>query len=367
MKKIKKIKYYIIAPVMVLFCFLLLQNVKAIDFNSQIKNLESQNENHGNTADMLRKKADSLSGEVSVLESEKNNLQKLIGQTSLEIKKLEKEIIKTEQEIEHNKDLLGEVLADLAIAKDKSLLERITTSQSIGDFFDKEAQLDSLQTGVKAKNKIIRDQRSELKTKKSNKSALFEEQNLKKQEIIAKETEKQNLLSQTKNDEQAYKNLIQSNNKKIEELREQQRLANLKAARGRGVVAGDPNRGGYPAYLDYPHAQDSLVDPWGMYNRECVSYTAWKVHQSGKRMPYWGGRGNAKQWPSSARTDGIKTGSVPKVGSVAIWMHGYYGHAMWVERINKNGTVHVSQYNFNVDGRYSEMDINANSAIYIYF
>ena len=145
-----------------------------------------------------------------------------------------------------------------------------------------------------------------------------------------------------------------------------------------GVVAGDPSRGGYPASsrspwggnwgTDYPI--DNTIDNWGMYNRECVSYTAWKVAASGRRMPYWGGRGNANQWPSSAQADGIPTGSTPRVGSVAIRMSGYYGHAMYVERINNDGTVHVSQFNWLVNGqsgRYSEMDISSYGLVFVYF
>jgi surface antigen len=132
------------------------------------------------------------------------------------------------------------------------------------------------------------------------------------------------------------------------------------------VVAGDPNHGGYPAKWDSPVAQDSLVDSWGMYNRECVSYAAWKVYQTYGNMPFWGGVGNANQWLSDARNSGIPTGGVPQVHSVAISMHGYYGHAMWVEKVSGD-MVYVSQYNYDLHGHYSEMWVNASQFTYIYF
>lgn len=132
------------------------------------------------------------------------------------------------------------------------------------------------------------------------------------------------------------------------------------------VVAGDAKRGGYPAKYDAPVAQDSLVDSWGMYNRECVSYTAWKVYQTFGTMPNWGGVGNANQWPADARAAGIATGSTPQVHSVAISMRGYYGHAMWVEQVSGN-MVYVSQYNYDLHGNYSEMWVNASQFTYIYF
>lgn len=132
------------------------------------------------------------------------------------------------------------------------------------------------------------------------------------------------------------------------------------------VVAGDPKRGGYPAKWDAPVAQDSLLDSWGMYNRECVSYTAWKVYQTFGNMPNWGGVGNANQWLADARRAGIATGSTPQVHSVAISMRGYYGHAMWVEQVSGD-MIYVSQYNYDLHGNYSEMWVNASQFTYIYF
>lgn len=131
------------------------------------------------------------------------------------------------------------------------------------------------------------------------------------------------------------------------------------------VVAGDPNHGGYPAKWDYA-PQDSSVDQWGMYNRECVSYVAWKVFQTFGDMPYWGGVGNANQWVNDARRAGIPTGSAPRVHAVAVSTSGYYGHAMWVEAVNGN-MIYVSQYNYDLSGHYSEMWVNGSGFTYIYF
>lgn len=131
------------------------------------------------------------------------------------------------------------------------------------------------------------------------------------------------------------------------------------------VVAGDPSHGGYPARWDNAR-QDSLIDSWGMYNRECVSYAAWKVFQTYGHMPYWGGVGNANQWVRNARNTGIPTSSVPKVGSVAISMRGYYGHAMWVEAV-KGDMIYISQYNWDLRGHYSEMWVSSANLTYIYF
>jgi surface antigen len=123
--------------------------------------------------------------------------------------------------------------------------------------------------------------------------------------------------------------------------------------------------GGYPQqWCSAP--KDSIVDSWGMYNRESVSYTAFKVASSGRTMPYWGGHGNANQWPSSAQAAGIPVDGVPKAGDVAISMAGPYGHAMYVEGVS-GSKIFVSQYDYSGNGEYSTMTISAAGLYFIHF
>ncbi len=160
--------------------------------------------------------------------------------------------------------------------------------------------------------------------------------------------------------------LKQLNEQKQQEIK-QLLAAQLVANRGLAgsVVAGDAQHGGYPTQWNRT-AQDSLLDSWGMYNRECVSYAAWKVHQTYGMMPYWGGIGNANEWVRNAKTASIPISATPRVHSVAISMRGYYGHAMWVEAV-KGNMIYVSQYNYDLRGHYSEMWVKDSDLTYIYF
>jgi surface antigen len=127
---------------------------------------------------------------------------------------------------------------------------------------------------------------------------------------------------------------------------------------GSRLIAGNNGDDTYPNnWRSAP--QDSMLDNWGMFNRECVSYTAWKVYESGRNMPYWGGSGNANQWPGDARAAGIPVDGNPKVGDVAIKPSGPYGHAMYVEHVYSDGSIYVSQYNAQLNGTYSEAIISA--------
>ena len=110
---------------------------------------------------------------------------------------------------------------------------------------------------------------------------------------------------------------------------------------------------------------DSVVDDWGMYNRECVSYTAYRVAASGRSMPY--GFGDANQWPEKARAYGIAVDNMPRVGDVAIKSDTQRGHSMYVEAINSDGKLVVSQYNTDKIGTYSKETIAPNSLEFIHF
>ena len=92
--------------------------------------------------------------------------------------------------------------------------------------------------------------------------------------MVAKKAEQANLLAKTRGSEAAFNSLIGQQNSQISSLRAQQAAANASRLRSYGgsVTAGDPSHGGYPS-LWANASQDSLVDSWGMYNRECLLAT----------------------------------------------------------------------------------------------
>lgn len=115
-------------------------------------------------------------------------------------------------------------------------------------------------------------------------------------------------------------------------------------------------------------AQDSLIDPWGEYNRECTSFVAWRLHYSnGFEMPF---HDNAYLWKSDAQNRGYTVDTNPALGAVAWWGQSTqhpYGHVAWVESIS-GSNVTVEQYNATSKGTYSEQTLAASSVDgYIHF
>jgi surface antigen len=137
---------------------------------------------------------------------------------------------------------------------------------------------------------------------------------------------------------------------------------------------------------DYPvdlklAAPDSLVDPWQFYNRECVSFVAWRlnVQMGWKPGEPWKfssatldmtGNGNANNWGVYAARKGYKVDSNPAPGAVAWWggavnngiITGPIGHVAIVSKVNDNGTVDIEQYNASPPYAYSTMTIPTGSA-----
>lgn len=117
---------------------------------------------------------------------------------------------------------------------------------------------------------------------------------------------------------------------------------------------------------DYPAqwrnaAQDSTIDSWGYYNRECTSFVAWRLHaRNGFEMPR--AIGNAGSWGSWFSAHGYAVNGTPGVGAIAESS----GHVAWVEAVNGDGTVTIEEYNYNYNGTYNERRVAASTFHYIH-
>lgn len=125
---------------------------------------------------------------------------------------------------------------------------------------------------------------------------------------------------------------------------------------------------------DYPSkwrdaVQDSLIDDWLYYNRECVSFVAWRLSQkkkfqgkSPKEVPFYH-LGNAWDWNSVA---GTYAQSEPKAGDVALfspgtWGAGPVGHVAYVSKVDGDN-VYIEDYNAgNPAGHYHTHTITKNT------
>ncbi len=337
-------------------------------FDDQINGIESEIASYQQQANDIRARGDTLQNALDAITAEKNTLQAQIDLNQAKFDQLTADIKTNEEKLDRQKRTLNKTVAQIYANGDTTPIVMLASSKNIGEYVSAQEVRGSVRDQMKTAMDQVKKLKAELAKQKKEIEAVLADQTKQREVLAAKEAEQADLVAKTRGEEAAYQNLISTKNSEISSLRQQQAAANAAAASTynvNGLTAG-VGCGGYPA-IWCNAAQDSLVDNWGMYNRECVSYTAWKVAASGRHMPYWGGNGNANQWPSSAAASGIPTGSTPVVGSVAIMYVGYYGHAMYVERINGDGTIHVSQFNWGIRGEYTEMNVSPSGLTFIYF
>ncbi|MDR1970069.1 MAG: CHAP domain-containing protein [Candidatus Nomurabacteria bacterium] len=329
------------------------QPVAANYYEQRIAKLRNEISNYSKRAKELAEQVDSLSNAIALLQVQQDSLLAEINLNKAKIDELKNEIAINEVKLEEQGAVLGDTLVDMHLDKRITPLEILASSKNLSDYVDKQAQQATVKEQVNSSIQRINELKKLLQNEKATVEKLLADQENRYGQLASMKQQQKELLSATQGQEETYKKLTAKNKKEIERLQAEQVRINQSSTGGGTVVAGDPNRGGYPAYLNNAR-KDALVDPWGMYNRECVSYVAWKVHQNYGNMPYWGGIGNANQWLGNAARFGIPYGSTPKPGSVAAFNGGRWGHVAWVESVNDNGTINLSEYNWGGDGLYHE-------------
>jgi len=349
--------------------------VGADQFDSQIQQLQQQNASSQSAANDLAAQATSYQDAINKMQLQINGLQQSIVDNQLASDKLQQQIDKAQADLTQEKQVLGENIKAMYLEGQISTLEILASSQNISDFVNKQEYRNSVQSKVKDTLDKINALKVQLDLQQKELKAAIDTLQNQESQLSSTQTQQQNMLSYTEGQKAAYDQQITANSSKIAELRRQQIIANSRNVVGVTTYGGSCG-GGYPGTVAGPYGywgcnfeKDNNIDNWGMFNRECVSYTAYRVAASGRYMPNWGGVGDANQWPGDANAAGIPLdyGGNARVGDVAISTAGTWGHAMYVESVNGDGTVTVSQYNQDFQGNYSVNTRSESSLYFIHF
>lgn len=351
--------------------------VKADQYQDQINALESQNSNTQSLIDSLQGQASSYQDAINILDSQVSGLQQSISDNQAKQTQLQQQITTTQQQISQDKQELADDIKTMYISGSATPIEELATSNNLSTYVDQQVAYEEVQDDLNSLITKISTLQNSLQQQNEQLTIVINTEKQQNDQLSSDLSQQQQLLAYNQSQQDTYNQQIQANQKQISVLQQEQIAAN-RALVSTGVVDASGSCGGsYPATAsgpigpwgcDYP--LDSSLDNWGMDNRECVSYTAWMVYSTYGYMPYWGGSGNANEWPSDAAAAGIPTGSTPEVNSVAIYMGGSgdpYGHAMWVKSVNSDGTITVDQYNLYYDGNFYETTIPSSGLVYIYF
>ncbi|HEM3474518.1 TPA: CHAP domain-containing protein [Streptococcus suis] len=105
------------------------------------------------------------------------------------------------------------------------------------------------------------------------------------------------------------------------------------------------------------------------------TYPAGQCTWGAKEMAPWVGNywGNGGDWATSAAALGYEVGTTPKVGAIAVWTDGGYGHVAYVTDVAANGHIQVKESNYggvyypsNVRGFFDPTTTSEGTVSYIY-
>lgn len=342
--------------------------VHADQYDAKINVLSQQNAAASGVLNGLETQAGSYQAVINQLQSQINAIQGQIADNQAQQAQLQQQIASDQQQIDLKKQQLSATVKAMYIDGQTTTIEELASSKNLSDYVDKEEYRTAVQNQLDAKIKEIAVLQSQLQDKKQQVDQLLASEKAQNAQLGNDQAQQGQLLAYNHGQQSAYNQQISANSSQIAKLRQEQIAANARfiGSSGGGIPSGGSVcGGGYPGvWCNAP--QDSIIDSWGMYNRECVSYTAFKVAASGRYMPYWGGSGNANQWPGNARAAGIPMdyGGGARPGDVAISTAGFYGHAMYVESVNSNDTINISQYNASLNGTYSTRSGVSQSGLY---
>jgi len=358
------------------------QKASADQYDDRISALQRQIEAYDAQAAQLHAQSENLQSAIAALQIQAASIQAQIDISQAQYDKLTAQISETEQKIKTNQDALGLTIAKMYVDDKITPIEMLASSKNISEFIDKQEYRSSVRDQLTTTISKIKSLKVQLTKQKDDIKTVLDKHTAEKNSLVATQNQQQDLLSQTQGQESAYQSLIaQAKNQMAADTAARQAYyQSLLKSGGNGSSGVSGNfhysnwsgnqgcSGGYP----YCGPQDSGIDPWGLYNRECVSYVAWALSaRFGKYVGNFSGSGNAYEWVWSAPNySGAVRVSDPQPGDAVILpaspSFSPLGHAMIIESVS-GSTIHVSQYNFYGTGEYSTMDIQNSGIVLLRF
>jgi|SRR3989344_1073810 len=191
---------------------------------AQIKQLEAEISQYNKEVENASKQATTLKNTLKTLDLTQKKIttdisltDKKISKTSLTIEELGGEIGVTENHIGLNKDAIISAFQDRKILEDAGVVIMLLSNKNVHDIWNDIDETEQIQNEIRNKSAELKVLHENLETKKSamegqKKNLVVLKQDLtgKKQAVEYTKQEKSNLLSQTKNKEELFKELVKT-------------------------------------------------------------------------------------------------------------------------------------------------------------
>lgn len=296
-----------------------------------------------NEAKEYANKAESVSQVISQLDAEIGSLNAEIAANEVKVKELNAEIEANEAKLAETQAALAEMLVNMHFSGDSEPITILAGSKTISDYAEKQAREDVAKQEIAAASERIKEIKEKLNSQKEE-----------AEKAIAISEENRRLVVTKKSDQQVLKSEYEKSANDATALAsywEEQLKALAWTPPSNTVGYGSRNWGANNTYpYRYNCPQDNVrYSAYGGAVCQCTSYVSYKAYEKWGISNTWGGHAynyvNAVGYyvPSTgARTYVDKN---PSANSIAIQLGGAYGHVMWVESVNANGSINVTEYN----------------------
>ena len=282
---------------------------------------------------------------VNELNAQIASTERVIADTKAQIKELNKQIEETEEKLNDEQEALAELLINMHFEGDSEPITILAGSSSISDLAEKQARAEVVKQQISATAVKIKEAKEQLEADKAEVEQLLESQKQLKEDLATSKAEQQELVTKYANDAAAYEEAAKA-------AIEAQREAELAEIAAHPDLYQGSSFSGYNNYEwqdKCPQENAWYITylngyPIGGAVCQCTSYAGWKVW---KRFGYSIAWGDASSWDDYAWADSrvTRVDNNPEPDSVGQADGGYYGHVWWVESINADGSVNITEYN----------------------
>ncbi len=301
--------------------------------------------NNQNVAIENKRKANSVAEIIEEITAEIEEITAEIAKNESEIKDLNKQITATEKKLSEEQTALAKMLVDMHFNNDAEPIKILAGSKSISDLAEKQARETVVKQEIAAASEKVKKMKDDLEEKKSSVEMKLETNENNRKIADSKRADQERLRAQfEKNADNASVLADYWEN-------ELKRLAYTPPSNtvGWGTRNYDgPNT--YP-YQDNCPQDNVAYTVYGGAVCQCTSYANWKAYEK------WGiayaGTGNAYNYVNAGGKYVPNSGAytyvdrIAEAYTIAVKTDGEYGHVMWVESVNDNGTINITEYNVN--------------------
>lgn len=296
-----------------------------------------------NTANMFQLKVLELNSQIA-------SMRRQIADTEAQVKDLKEQIAETEKKLAEEQDALAELLINMHFEGDAEPITILAGSSSISDLSEKMARNEVVKQQISATAEKVKEQKAKLEEDKARVEQLLEQQKNSKAQLEVARAQQQALVIKYENDAAAYEE--QAKRALVEKIAAEEKYQREHPELfGQGQVYSGANT--YPWQANCPSQMDQYYTMYGGqyiggYVCECTSYAGWKAYEATAGMVAIAWWGNAKSWAQSARNAGFRVDHIPSSGSIGQSGNpgdAGTGHVFWVESVNGDGSVNITEYN----------------------